>query len=56
MWVPNFTGYAISETSLPPPGTVLSAKTMLPVWSEPVGRRRAGLVFVSASTVARTPL
>jgi hypothetical protein len=34
-WVPNFTGYAISETSLPPPGTILSAKTMLPVWSEP---------------------
>jgi hypothetical protein len=34
-WVPNFTGYAISETSLPPTGTVLSAKTMLPVWSEP---------------------
>jgi hypothetical protein len=34
-WVPNFTGYAISDTSLPPPGTILSAKTMLPVWSEP---------------------
>ena len=34
-WVPNFTGYAISDTSLPPAGTVLSAKIMLPVWSEP---------------------
>jgi hypothetical protein len=34
-WVPTFTGYAISETSLPPPGTILSAKTMLPVWAEP---------------------
>src|SRR5213079_2604772 len=34
-WVPNFTGYAISDTSLPPSGTVLSAKIMLPVWSEP---------------------
>jgi len=33
--VPTFTGYAISETSLPPPGTILSAKTMLPVWAEP---------------------
>jgi hypothetical protein len=35
VWVPTFTGYAISETSLPPPGTILSAKTMLPVWAEP---------------------
>jgi hypothetical protein len=34
-WVPHFTGYAISDTSLPPPGTILSAKIMLPVWSEP---------------------
>jgi hypothetical protein len=34
-WVPHFTGYDISETSMPPPGTVLTAKTMLPVWSEP---------------------
>ena len=34
-WVPHFTGYAISDTSLPPPGTILSAKLMLPVWSEP---------------------
>jgi hypothetical protein len=33
--VPHFNGYGISDTSLPPPGTVLSAKTMLPVWSEP---------------------
>ena len=30
----NFTGYAISETSLPPPGTVLTAQRLLPVWSE----------------------
>jgi hypothetical protein len=35
VWVPTFTGYAISETLLPPPGTILSAKTMLPVWAEP---------------------
>jgi hypothetical protein len=34
-WVPHFTGYAISDTSLPPSGTILSAKIMLPVWSEP---------------------
>jgi hypothetical protein len=34
-WVPHFNGYTISDTSLPPPGTVLSAKMMLPVWSEP---------------------
>jgi hypothetical protein len=34
-WEPHFSGYAISDTSLPPAGTVLSAKIMLPVWSEP---------------------
>jgi hypothetical protein len=34
-WVPHFSGYDISDTSLPPPGTILSAKIMLPVWSEP---------------------
>ncbi len=34
-WVPHFSGYDIAEASLPPPGTVLTAKTMLPVWSEP---------------------
>lgn len=34
-WVPHFNGYDISDTSLPPPGTILSAKIMLPVWSEP---------------------
>jgi hypothetical protein len=34
-WIPHFAGYEISETSLPPPGTVLTAKLMLPVWSEP---------------------
>jgi hypothetical protein len=34
-WVPHFNGYDISESSLPPAGTVLSAKIMLPVWSEP---------------------
>jgi hypothetical protein len=34
-WVPHFSGYEISESSLPPAGTVLSAKLMLPVWSEP---------------------
>ncbi len=34
-WVLHFNGYSISDTSLPPPGTILSAKMMLPVWSEP---------------------
>jgi hypothetical protein len=34
-WVPHFSGYAISDTSLPPAGTILSAKITLPVWSEP---------------------
>ena len=34
-WVVHFNGYAISDTSLPPSGTVLSAQRMLPVWSEP---------------------
>jgi hypothetical protein len=34
-WEPHFSGYAISDTSLPPAGTILSAKIMLPVWSEP---------------------
>jgi len=33
-WVVNFTGYEISETSLPPPGTVLSAQHRMPVWLE----------------------
>jgi hypothetical protein len=33
-WVVNFSGYQISETSLPPPGTVLSAQHRIPVWSE----------------------
>ena len=33
-WVINFSGYAISETSLPPPGTVLTAQRPVPVWSE----------------------
>ena len=34
-WEAHFSGYAISDTSLPPAGTILSAKIMLPVWSEP---------------------
>jgi hypothetical protein len=34
-WESHFSGYAISDTSLPPAGTILSAKIMLPVWSEP---------------------
>src|SRR5262249_633340 len=34
-WGPHFDGYSISDTSLPPPGTILSAKMMLPVWSGP---------------------
>src|SRR5262249_620170 len=33
-WVANFNGYAISDTSLPPPGTILSAKIILPVGPE----------------------
>jgi hypothetical protein len=33
-WVLNFTGYAISETSLPPAGTVLTSQRLLPVWAE----------------------
>ncbi len=33
-WTVNFSGYAISETSLPPSGTILTAQRMLPVWSE----------------------
>jgi hypothetical protein len=36
-WVVHFNGYAISDTSLPPSGAVLSAQRMLPVWSEPQG-------------------
>ena len=34
-WIINFDGYAISETSLPPPGTVLTAQRQLTIWSEP---------------------
>src|SRR5262249_21614312 len=34
-WGPHFNGYAISDPSLPPSGTILSAQIMLPVWSEP---------------------
>jgi hypothetical protein len=34
-WVVNFDGYAISESTLPPPGTLLTAQRQLPVWSEP---------------------
>jgi hypothetical protein len=33
-WVINFSGYEISETSLPPAGTVLAAQHRMPVWSE----------------------
>jgi len=33
-WVVNFDGYAISEKTLPPPGTVLTAQRIMPVWSE----------------------
>jgi hypothetical protein len=34
-WISNFDGYAISETSLLPLGTVLIAQRRLPVWTEP---------------------
>jgi hypothetical protein len=33
----NFEGYELSLTALPPPGTVLRPKLMLPVWVEPQG-------------------
>ena len=33
-WVANFSGYSISESSLPPAGTVLTAQHKMPVWSE----------------------
>jgi len=36
-WVANFSGGGVSETSLPPPGSILIAQRMLPVWSEPQG-------------------
>src|SRR5262249_56232424 len=36
-WAANFTGYDISDTSLPPPGTVLTAQHRMPVWSEMQG-------------------
>jgi hypothetical protein len=34
-WEPNFTGFKISDTALPPAGTVLTALQALPVWQEP---------------------
>jgi len=33
-WEVNFDGYAITEKTLPPPGTVLTAQRIMPVWSE----------------------
>jgi hypothetical protein len=33
-WVVNFSGHTISERSLPPNGTVLTAERLVPVWSE----------------------
>jgi hypothetical protein len=36
-WHPNFSGYSISETALPPAGTVLTALQAMPVWQEPQG-------------------
>jgi hypothetical protein len=33
----NFEGYALSLTALPPPGTVLRPRLMMPVWVEPQG-------------------
>jgi len=50
-WVPHFNGYTISDTSLPPPGTVLSAQIMLPVWSEPQGTTNDQSKLLSASPV-----
>jgi hypothetical protein len=34
-WHANFSGYPISESALPPAGTVLTALQPLPVWREP---------------------
>jgi hypothetical protein len=34
-WEANISGYAVSEMTLPPPGTVLTAQRPLPVWREP---------------------
>jgi len=36
-WLANFSGHAISEASLPPEGTVLTAQHRMPVWSEVQG-------------------
>src|SRR5262249_42370662 len=33
----NFDGFLISEKSLPPPGTVLTARWVVPIWREPPG-------------------
>jgi len=35
VWHPNFSGYQIGESALPPAGTVLTALQPLPVWREP---------------------
>jgi len=39
----NFDGFPISETSLPPPGTVLTARWALPIWREPPAPRSGDL-------------
>jgi hypothetical protein len=36
-WTANFTGTGVSETTLPSPGTILTAQRIVPVWSEPQG-------------------
>jgi hypothetical protein len=37
VWVANFSGFEITEMSLPPMGTVLTAQHRIPVWSEMQG-------------------
>jgi len=34
-WEPNFSGFEVTESSMPPAGTVLTALQALPVWQEP---------------------
>ena len=36
-WMANFTGKGLSESTMPPPGTILTSQRMLPVWAEPQG-------------------
>ncbi len=44
----NFEGYAVSAKSLPPAGTVLTARWPVPVWAEPQGGARPDLTSARA--------